>query len=81
LISRNGNRIWSCSTTPGGLSSTGCFGRGRPTYAAFDLLMADGIDLRPLPLRERKARLATIGKRTEGWIALTNGVVGEGRAL
>jgi hypothetical protein len=34
------------------------FGRGRPTYVAFDLLMADGVDLRPLPLRERKAALA-----------------------
>jgi hypothetical protein len=25
--------------------------------------------------------LAAIGKRAEGWIALTNGVVGKGRAL
>ena len=57
------------------------FGDRRPTYVAFDLLIADGVDLRPLPLRERKARLAQIAKRAEGWIALTNGVVGEGRAL
>jgi bifunctional non-homologous end joining protein LigD len=57
------------------------FGRGRPTYVAFDLLIADGVDLRPLPLRERKLRLARIGEGAEGWIALTNGVVGEGRAL
>jgi len=56
-------------------------GDRRPTYVAFDLLIADGVDLRPLPLRDRKARLAQIGKRAEGWIALTNGVVGEGRAL
>jgi hypothetical protein len=28
----------------------------------FDLLIADGIDLRPLPLRERKVALARIGK-------------------
>ena len=56
-------------------------GHRRPTYVAFDLLIADGIDLRPLPLRDRKARLARIAKRAEGWIALTNGVVGEGRAL
>ena len=34
------------------------FGRHRPTYVAFDLLIADGVDLRPLPLRDRKARLA-----------------------
>jgi len=26
------------------------FGHRRPTYVAFDLLIADGIDLRPLPL-------------------------------
>jgi len=53
----------------------------RPTYVAFDVLIADGVDLRPLPPRDRKARLAGIGKQAEGWIALTNGVVGEGRAL
>jgi hypothetical protein len=35
----------------------------------------------PLPLRERKAALARIGAGAEGWIALTNGVVSEGRAL
>jgi bifunctional non-homologous end joining protein LigD len=57
------------------------FGRSRPTYVAFDLLIAHGVDLRPLPLRERKAMLAAIGKRAEGWIALTKGVIGEGRAL
>ncbi len=57
------------------------FGRGRPTYVAFDLLMADGVDLRSLPLRERKAALARIGKRAEAWIALTNGIIGDGRAL
>src|SRR5215472_6293212 len=55
------------------------FGHRRPTYVAFDLLIADGVDLRPLPLSDRKARLAKIAKRAKGWIALTNGVVGEGR--
>jgi bifunctional non-homologous end joining protein LigD len=48
---------------------------------AFDVLIADGVDLRSLPLRERKAKLARIGNRAEGWIALTDGVVGEGCAL
>ncbi len=43
--------------------------------------MADGADLRPLPLRERKAKLARIGKRAESWIALNNGIVGDGCAL
>ena len=57
------------------------FGHRRPTFVAFDLLIEDGVDLRPLSLRERKARLARIAKRAEGWIALTNGVVTEGRAL
>jgi hypothetical protein len=32
------------------------FGRRRPTYVGFDLLMADGIDLRPLPLSQRRRR-------------------------
>jgi len=32
------------------------FGHRHPTYVAFDVLIADGVDLRPLPLRERKAR-------------------------
>ena len=57
------------------------FGRGRPMYVAFDLLMADGVDLRPLPLQQREAQLARIGEGAEGWLALTNGVIGEGRAL
>jgi bifunctional non-homologous end joining protein LigD len=57
------------------------FGHRRPTYVAFDLLIDDGIDLRPLPLKQRKARLARLGEHAEGWIALTNGVGGEGRAL
>jgi bifunctional non-homologous end joining protein LigD len=47
------------------------FGRRRPTYVAFDLLMAGGEDL----------RLVRVGKGAERWIALTNGVVGDGRAL
>jgi ATP-dependent DNA ligase len=38
---------------------------------AFDLLIAEGIDLRPLPLRHRKAVLARIGELAESWIALT----------
>jgi ATP-dependent DNA ligase len=36
-----------------------------PTYVAFDLLEAHGVDLRPLPLWQRNARLAAIGKRAE----------------
>jgi hypothetical protein len=51
------------------------------TVAPSTLMIADGIDLRPLPLRERKARFARFGAGAEGWIALTNGVVAERRAL
>ena len=57
------------------------FRRGQPTYVAFDLLIANGTDLRPWPLAQRKAELARIGEGAKGWIALTNGVIGEGRAL
>jgi bifunctional non-homologous end joining protein LigD len=57
------------------------FGRRRPTYVAFDLLMTGDIDLRSHPLRHHKAMLARIGKGAESWIALTNGIIGEGRAL
>jgi len=56
------------------------FGHRRLTYVAFDLLIADGVDLRPLPPSDREARLAQIAKQAEGWIALTNAVIGEGRA-
>ena len=36
------------------------------TYFAFDLLFAGGEDLRPLPLRERKARLARLLEARKG---------------
>jgi hypothetical protein len=42
---------------------------------------APPIDLRPLPLKHRKGRLAQVGEAAESWIALTNGIVGEERAL
>jgi bifunctional non-homologous end joining protein LigD len=42
------------------------FDRRRPTYVAFDLLIADGFDLRSQPLRQRKAVLARTGERAEG---------------
>jgi len=51
------------------------YGCGRPTYVAFDLLMADGEDLRPLPLKERSigsrsptALSATGGRYTARWV-------------
>jgi len=49
--------------------------------SAFDLLTAGGVDLRPLLLSDRKARLAKIAQQAEGSIALTNCVVGVGYVL
>ena len=61
----------SCLMTQGALCSTELlFGHHRPTYVAFDLLIADGVNLRPLPLTDRKARLAEISTQAAGWIAL-----------
>ena len=40
------------------------FTRGAPTFAAFDLLWLDGVDLRLLPLHRRKARLKRLIKHT-----------------
>ena len=47
---------------------------------AFDLQIADGIDMRSSPLNQRKAMLTGIREGAEDRIALTNGVVGEGCA-
>jgi ATP-dependent DNA ligase len=47
--------------------------RGRVNDAilqAFDLLELDGVDYRPLPLRQRKDRLARLLARVHGGIAL-----------
>lgn len=42
------------------------FARGRPTYVAFDLLMTDGVDLRPLPFRHHKAPKARLRGSVKG---------------
>ena len=68
-----------CLTTPGPRFNELLFGHRRPTYVAFDLLIANGLDLRPLPLRDR--RTCSNRQTRRGWIALTNRGVGEGRAL
>jgi len=36
---------------------------GEPAYAAFDLLWLNGVDLRPLPLHQRKRKLRALTKR------------------
>src|SRR5579872_3562607 len=50
------------------------------TFAAFDLLYADGRDLRKLPLEERKARLERV-IADDGVVMYSKHVVGKGRAL
>jgi bifunctional non-homologous end joining protein LigD len=50
------------------------------TLFAFDLLAADGLDLRPLPLRERKAVLAALAPRL-GPLRFADHVEAEGEAL
>ena len=55
--------------------------RQTPVYVAFDLLMADGEDLRPLPLSARKAALAKLARDARAWVAIVDGVTGRGRRL
>jgi bifunctional non-homologous end joining protein LigD len=55
------------------------FARRPPVYLGFDVVTADGDDLRLLPLRDRKAVLARLADDARGWLAPTDGVVGEGR--
>jgi bifunctional non-homologous end joining protein LigD len=50
-------------------------------YFAFDLLALDGVDLRPLPLRERKAKLQQLLGAGQGRIALHGHIEREGEAL
>ncbi|MBV9718951.1 MAG: non-homologous end-joining DNA ligase [Candidatus Eremiobacteraeota bacterium] len=50
------------------------------TYAAFDLLYADGTDLRSKPLEERKALLERL-IRDDSLVLYSKHVVGKGRAL
>jgi bifunctional non-homologous end joining protein LigD len=50
------------------------------TYAAFDLLYADGTDLRARPLEERKALLERI-IRDDSLVLYSKHVVGKGKAL
>ena len=46
----------------------------------FDLMMIDGEDLRALPIEERKARLAKLGRRKSG-IQLSEHLAGDGAAI
>ena len=56
------------------------FRRRPPVYVAFDVLFADGEDLRPLPLATRKAVLKRLLRGRDDLIAL-DGIAGDGTAL
>lgn len=51
-------------------------------YFAFDLLFADGVDLRPLPLEERKAKLAALlAAHPESGVRFSGHIEGSGEAV
>jgi|SRR5215831_14366348 len=53
-------------TRPAGRNSTTCcVARVAPAYAAFDIVWLNGVDLRDLPLHERR-QLAAAGRLAEG---------------
>jgi ATP-dependent DNA ligase len=56
-------------------------GRRPPVFVAFDVLVAHGEDVRTLPLARRKAVLKRLAKGAQRWIALADGVPGQGRRL
>jgi bifunctional non-homologous end joining protein LigD len=54
------------------------FGRHQPVYVPFDLMIADGEDVRPAPLKERRALLGKIVRRYG--LQKCEPVLGEGKA-
>jgi len=54
---------------------------GSPSYVAFDLLWLNGVDLRPLPLGERRERLQTILPKNSPTVSEAVSVEGRGREL
>lgn len=55
--------------------------KGRPVFVAFDVLSIGGVDLRELPLIERKARLRTIVAKRSNSVLYLDHVDGAGVAL
>ena len=55
------------------------FRRRPPIFVAFGVLVARGEEVRALPLARRKAVLKHLARDTQRWIALTEGVPGQGR--
>ncbi len=56
-------------------------GDGRLTYFVFDLLHLDGANLRPLPLTERKARLARLLRNASPDLHYADHVTGDGTRM
>ena len=56
------------------------FRRRQPVYVAFDVLIADAEDLRPLPLTTRKAVLKQLLRGRKD-LVIVDGIAGEGLAL
>jgi ATP-dependent DNA ligase len=56
------------------------FRRRQPVYVAFDVLFADGNDLRPLPLATRKTVLKD-RLRGRDDLVVVDGIAGEGAPL
>ena len=57
------------------------FHRGEPYFYAFDLLYVDGVDLRDLPLVERKAKLRKLIPRTPSRVLYLDHINGKGVEL
>lgn len=57
------------------------FHRGEPRFCAFDLLWADGADLRCLPLIERKCRLAAVMPSAGSRLLYCDHIEGDGEGL
>ncbi len=57
------------------------FNRGKPYFYAFDLLYVDGVDLRELPLVERKAKLRKLIPRKASSVLYLNHMDGNGVEL
>jgi hypothetical protein len=76
-----------CGVRPDGVTSFEIMqqvsdsGGGHLSYFAFDLLHLDGEDIAPLPLTERKVRLAALLKKPPAGIAYSDHEGGEGEAF
>ena len=57
------------------------FARGTPYFYAFDLLYLDGVDLRELPLVQRKKRLSKVVPDSPSHLLYLDHVEGQGEEL